>query len=164
MLSVLLATAGAVMSIKNFNNAFDNHHQRIGAALYGIIWLQAIIGFLRPERGSKARGAWFFLHWILGTAICLLGVINMYTGLQAYHQKTSKSIRLWTIFFTAEVSLIIFLYLLQDKLGYMQKQGVILGMEPGASITHRVSSLQNKHTESTIESCRSNRDNDINGH
>ncbi|KAG6783963.1 hypothetical protein POTOM_009645 [Populus tomentosa] len=50
MLSVLLSTAGAVMSIKNFNNSFDNHHQRIGVGLYGMVWLQALIGFLRPRR------------------------------------------------------------------------------------------------------------------
>ncbi|KAJ6306718.1 hypothetical protein OIU78_021934 [Salix suchowensis] len=56
MFSVLLSTAGAVMSIKNFNNSFDNHHQRIGVGLYGIVWLQALIGFLRPRRGSKGRG------------------------------------------------------------------------------------------------------------
>ncbi|WVY91679.1 hypothetical protein V8G54_037193 [Vigna mungo] len=41
-LAVLLATAGAVMSIKNFNNSFNNSHQRLGVALYGIMWLQGI--------------------------------------------------------------------------------------------------------------------------
>jgi len=50
MLSVLLSTAGAVMSIKNFNNSFDNHHQRIGVGVYGIVWLQALTGLLRPRR------------------------------------------------------------------------------------------------------------------
>uniref|UniRef100_A0ACD5U0B0 Uncharacterized protein n=1 Tax=Avena sativa TaxID=4498 RepID=A0ACD5U0B0_AVESA len=47
---VALATAGAVLSVKNFENAFDNTHQRIGVALYGLIWLQPVIGFLRPDR------------------------------------------------------------------------------------------------------------------
>ncbi|KAJ9147140.1 hypothetical protein P3X46_029332 [Hevea brasiliensis] len=152
MLSVLLATAGAAMSIKYFNNAFNNHHQRIGVALYGIVWLQAFIGLLRPHRGSKARSIWFFLHWILGTTASLLGIINVYTGLQAYHQKTYKSIRLWTTFFIIEVSLIVFFYLLQDKWVYMQKQGVILGSEP-ESLTHQVTSTQDKQKESTTESC-----------
>ncbi|KAH1230075.1 Mediator of RNA polymerase II transcription subunit 33A [Glycine max] len=32
-----IATAGAIMSIKNFNNLFNNSHQRLGAALYGVI-------------------------------------------------------------------------------------------------------------------------------
>ncbi|KAL5573078.1 hypothetical protein UlMin_022675 [Ulmus minor] len=127
--AVLLSTAGAVMSFKNFNNAFNNNHQRIGVALYGIIWLQALIGFLRPHRGSKGRSVWFFMHWILGTTVSFLGVLNIYTGLEAYHQKTSRGIKLWVTLFTAEVCFICFFYLFQDKWVYIQKQGVILGTE-----------------------------------
>ncbi|MBA0549108.1 hypothetical protein Golob_020163, partial [Gossypium lobatum] len=48
ILSLLISTAGAVMSVKNFNNSFNNHHQRLGLALYGIIWVQALTGVLRP--------------------------------------------------------------------------------------------------------------------
>jgi len=40
IVAVALATAGAVLSISNFENAFNNTHQRIGLALYGFIWLQ----------------------------------------------------------------------------------------------------------------------------
>ncbi|KAJ6953936.1 cytochrome b561 domain-containing protein [Populus alba x Populus x berolinensis] len=150
MLSVLLSTAGAVMSIKNFNNSFDNHHQRIGVGLYGMVWLQALIGFLRPRRGSKGRGLWFFVHWITGTAVSLLGIVNVYTGLQAYHQKTSRRIHVWTIVFTTEVSFIILFYLFQDKWDYIHKQGVIL--EP-LRPTHQVISPGEKKKGSTTESC-----------
>ncbi|KAF3443569.1 hypothetical protein FNV43_RR13256 [Rhamnella rubrinervis] len=52
------ATAGAVISFRNFNNTFNNNHQRIGITLYGLIWLQALIGFLRPQ-GQK-EGAYGF--------------------------------------------------------------------------------------------------------
>ncbi|XWS36817.1 hypothetical protein CRYUN_Cryun20dG0118100 [Craigia yunnanensis] len=152
ILSVLLATAGAVMSIKNFNNSFNNHHQRLGVALYGIIWLQALIGLLRPWRGSKGRSAWFSAHWFLGTAVSVLGVINIYTGLGAYHEKTSRSIKLWTIVLTAEISLIIFVYLFQDKWSYIQKQGVILGHEP-VRPTEQDISPREKQKESTSENC-----------
>ncbi|KAH7840416.1 hypothetical protein Vadar_016552 [Vaccinium darrowii] len=48
--SVLLATAGAILSLKSFENSFNNHHQRIGLALYAGMWLQAFIGFRRPHR------------------------------------------------------------------------------------------------------------------
>lgn len=144
------------MSIKNFNNSFNNYHQRIGVGLYGIIWLQALVGFIRPQRyfkivtstwlfrsvvhvhhnffvlcrGSKGRSVWFFMHWLLGTAVCLLGVLNIYTGLQAYHEKTSRGIRFWTIIFTAEMSFLAFFYLFQDKWLHIQKQGVVLGNDP----------------------------------
>ncbi|XP_028792607.1 cytochrome b561 domain-containing protein At4g18260-like, partial [Neltuma alba] len=127
--AVLVATVGAIMSIKNFNNAFNNNHQRVGVALYDIIWLQAILSIFRPQRGSKKRTVWFFLHWILGTVISFLGILNVYIGLQAYQEKTSKSIRIWNILFTVQLVTIVFFYLLQDKWVYLQKQEVILGNE-----------------------------------
>ncbi|KAM6549786.1 hypothetical protein CsatB_021462 [Cannabis sativa] len=126
-LAVLIATAGAVLSFKNFNNTFNNNHQRIGVALYGIIWLQALIGFFRPNRGAKGRSVWFFAHWILGTTVSLLGVFSIYSGLQAFHEKTSKKVWIWTSLFTIELCFICLFYLFQDKWSYIQKQGIILG-------------------------------------
>ncbi|TYG45517.1 hypothetical protein ES288_D11G180400v1, partial [Gossypium darwinii] len=111
ILFVLLVTVGAIMSIKNFNNSFNNHHQRLRGALYGIIWLQALTGALRSCRGSKGGSAWFIAHWLLGTAVCILSVINIYTGSGALHEKTSESTRLWTIILIAENCLIVFIYL-----------------------------------------------------
>ncbi|GLT59837.1 hypothetical protein SLA2020_326340 [Shorea laevis] len=127
IIAVLLATIGAVMSLRSFENSFNNSHQRLGLALYAAMWLQALIGFLKPARGSKRRSAWYLAHWILGTITSLVGIINIYTGLEAYHEKTSRGTRLWTILFTIQVSIIAFFYLLQDKWEYMQKQGLILG-------------------------------------
>ncbi|KAL2494548.1 Cytochrome [Forsythia ovata] len=125
VLSVLLATVGAVLSIRKFENAFDNSHQRIGLALYGAIYVQVLIGFRRPKRGTRNRSFWYLLHWILGTTICLVGIINVYTGLQAYHKRTSKGISLWSIIFTAQVSFMAIFYLFQDKWDYMKKQRMI---------------------------------------
>ncbi|KHM99641.1 hypothetical protein glysoja_006484 [Glycine soja] len=127
-ISDYIATAGAIMSIKNFNNLFNNSHQRLGVALYGVIWLQVLLGIFRPQRGSK-RSVWFFAHWILGTAVTFLGVLNVYLGLGAYHQKTSKGIKIWNILFTVQISLIVFFYLFQEKWVYIQNQGVVLGNE-----------------------------------
>ncbi|KAI3456030.1 hypothetical protein Pfo_012693 [Paulownia fortunei] len=131
VLSVLLVTVGAVLSITKFENAFNNSHQRIGLALYAAIYVQILIGFRRPKRGTRGRSAWYFLHWILGTTISMVGILNIYTGLQAYHKKTSRSTRLWTIIFTAQVSFMAIFYLFQDKWEYMQKQGIVISV--GAS-------------------------------
>ncbi|KAL6553529.1 hypothetical protein OROGR_007371 [Orobanche gracilis] len=130
MFSVLLATVGAVMSIKFFDNSFNNDHQKIGIAFYIIMWLQALIGIFRPQRESKARSVWFRVHFIMGISVSLLGVINIYTGLQAYSKRTSKNIRVWTIIFTVQISLILFCYLLQEKRQYIQQQGASLGKRP----------------------------------
>ncbi|KAK1393391.1 Cytochrome b561 domain-containing protein [Heracleum sosnowskyi] len=130
ILSVLLVTVGAVLSMRKFENAFNNNHQRLGLALYGVVWLQALIGFFRPKRGNKRRSLWFLVHWSLGTMICLLGIINVYTGLQAYHKRSSRSINVWTTIFSVEVFFIAILYLFQDKWNYIKKQGVVLGDAP----------------------------------
>nr|GMD38325.1 cytochrome B561 domain-containing protein At2g30890-like [Ipomoea batatas] len=128
ILAVLLATAGAAMSLKHFDNSFSNTHQRLGLALYIIVWLQTLIGILRPRRGSKARSVWFFAHWLLGTALSLLGVINIYTGLQAFNKRTSRSTNIWTIIFSTQISLVVFFYLFQEKWHYIKnKAGTILG-------------------------------------
>lgn len=130
ILSVLLVTTGAVLSIRKFENAFNNNHQRLGLALYGVVWLQALIGYIRPNRGSTRRSLWFLVHWSLGTTVSLLGILNVYTGLQAYHKRSLKSIKFWTTIFTVEVFFIVFLYLFQDKWNYIRKQGVNLGDAP----------------------------------
>ncbi|XP_072968193.1 cytochrome b561 domain-containing protein At2g30890-like [Typha angustifolia] len=129
IVAVILATAGAVLSIKNFENSFNNTHQRIGLTLYGFIWLQPLIGFLRPNRGVQLRSIWYSVHWILGTGICIVGISNIYIGLHTYHERTTRSVKLWTLLFTVEVSIIAFIYLLQDRWSYMIKQGVTLGDE-----------------------------------
>ncbi|GJU33184.1 cytochrome b561 and DOMON domain-containing protein-like protein [Tanacetum coccineum] len=127
---LLLAFAGAILSIISFENSFNNTHQRIGLALYGAILVQTLIGFGRPKRGTKGRTFWYVFHWIFGTTTSLVGILNTYTGLKAYHKRTSMSARVWSIIFTIQVSLMAFFYLFQEKWGYMQKQGEISGDEP----------------------------------
>ena len=95
------------------------------------------------------------MHWILGTGLSLLGVLSIYTGLQAYHEKTSRKISLWTTMFTVEICLITFFYLFQDKWMYIQKQGVILGDELTSltTTTDQVASPREKKTYLATESC-----------
>lgn len=81
-----------------------------------------IVLFTLHCRGGKSRRKWFVGHWILGTSIAILGIINIYTGLHAYAIKTSTSAKLWTILFTAQLSSIVLVYLFQDKWSYIQSQ------------------------------------------
>ncbi|XP_027774332.1 cytochrome b561 domain-containing protein At4g18260-like [Solanum pennellii] len=115
ILSFLLVTAAAIMSIGNFDNSFTNNHQRIGLAVYAAIWLQAVTGILKPDRESKGRSIWFLVHWLLGVTVSLLGIINIYTGLQSYHTRTKRSTSVWNLAFTVEIVVILFIYLLQEK-------------------------------------------------
>ncbi|KAG8086434.1 hypothetical protein GUJ93_ZPchr0010g9807 [Zizania palustris] len=122
IVAVILATAGAVLSMSNFENAFNNTHQRIGLALYGSIWLQPLIGFLRPDRGVKVRSVWYLTHWLVGVAICVVGVADVYIGIHAYHERTGRSARLWTMLLTVEVSVMAFVYLFQDRWNHVVQQ------------------------------------------
>lgn len=101
-------------------------------------------------RGSKRRSVWFFVHWILGTGVSLLGIINIFTGLQAYHRKASRNVRFWTILFIAEISFITFFYLFQDKWDYMQKQGVILGNDATRPCDQELSQRVDKEEETGL--------------
>nr|XP_043611684.1 cytochrome b561 domain-containing protein At4g18260-like [Erigeron canadensis]XP_043616412.1 cytochrome b561 domain-containing protein At4g18260-like [Erigeron canadensis] len=130
ILAVLLAFAAVILSILSFENSFGNAHQRIGLALYAAILVQILAGLRRPKRGTKGRTFWYVFHWIFGTAISLVGILNTYTGLKAYHRRTSMSARVWSILFTVEVSLMAFFYLFQEKWDYMHKQGENTGDEP----------------------------------
>ncbi|KAF8029443.1 hypothetical protein BT93_E1985 [Corymbia citriodora subsp. variegata] len=154
VLALILATSGAILSIKTFENSFNNHHQRIGLILYVAIWVQALTGLLRPRRGTKRRSIWYFLHWILGTAVSLLGIINIYTGIIAFHDKTSRATWVWNILFTAQVSLIAFLYLFIEKWDYMRRQGVTSGNEPTTpSPDNLVSSQIESRKDLVLVSC-----------
>jgi len=160
ILAVVLATIGAILSLRTLENSFDNNHQRLGLALYAAMWLQFLTGVFKPSRyiyihvtytsflctyiftyaspllrfywihcrGSKRRLRWFLLHWILGTIVSIVGIVNIYTGIQAYQKKTSLSrdSSLWTILFTVQVTCLVFFYLYQDKWEHFQKQRVVL--------------------------------------
>ncbi|CAN6453033.1 unnamed protein product [Victoria cruziana] len=143
VISVSIATVGAILAVKNFENKFNNTHQRIGLAVFALIWLQPLTGLCRPHRGVRGRTVWYFLHWILGTGVSLLGIIDIYVGLYAYRSRTSNSVTIWIILFTVEASCIAFLYLLQDRWDYLSKQGLVLEVEP-LGPNHQISPLRNK--------------------
>lgn len=75
--------------------------------------LSNVFWFLYRE--SKGRSIWFLVHWLLGVTVSLLGIINIYTGLQSYYTRTMRSTSVWNLAFTVEIVVILFIYLLQEK-------------------------------------------------
>lgn len=124
-LAVILATVGAVLSMFKFKNKFLYTHQRLGLALYIIVWIQPIVGLLRPERGMQGRSLWYFVHWLLGTGGVILGIVNTYSGFHSYEFLNSTSLRTVNILFSMEVSFIAVFYLIQDRWGYLIQQGAL---------------------------------------
>ncbi|CAN4104410.1 unnamed protein product [Withania somnifera] len=144
ILSVLLVAVATIMSVVNFENFFDNTHQRIGLALYVAIWLPLIAGIFRPDKGSKNRGVWYAFHWLIGVTVTLLGIVNVYIGLQAYNTKTMKSIKVWNWLFSVEVAVTVFIYLFQEKWHYIKQSGGILSNEPVQPTDQEASPTQEK--------------------
>eukprot|EP00252_Welwitschia_mirabilis_P021249 TRINITY_DN5388_c0_g1_i1.p1 TRINITY_DN5388_c0_g1~~TRINITY_DN5388_c0_g1_i1.p1 ORF type:complete len:253 (+),score=32.92 TRINITY_DN5388_c0_g1_i1:489-1247(+) len=125
VLAVTLASAGAVLSFMKFDNKFKYTHQKIGLSLYIIVWLQPIVGFLRPERGMKGRPFWYFVHWMLGTGGAILGIVNTYTGFHSYEFFNSKRLKILYILFSVEVAILALFYLIQDRWCYLIQQGYL---------------------------------------
>lgn len=151
-LSFLLVTVAAIMSIGNFDNSFTNNHQRIGLAVYAAIWLQAATGIIKPDRESKGRSIWFSVHWLLGVTVSLLGIINIYTGLQSYHTRTMSSTSGWNLAFTVEIVVILFIYLLQEKWPYIKQIRSDLVNETETTSGLRTSSIDEKKKLSLMSS------------
>ncbi|WOK93538.1 cytochrome b561 domain-containing protein [Canna indica] len=136
IIAILMTTAAAVLSLMNFENSFNNTHQRIGLALYALIWIQPLTAFSRPPRGNEMRSIWYFVHWFFGIGICVLGIANIYVGLHVYHQRSSRSVSLWSVLFTVEISIIAFIFLFQDRWDYMVKEGVDEQVTPTSYMTY----------------------------
>ncbi|KAE8806715.1 cytochrome b561 domain-containing protein [Hordeum vulgare] len=72
--------------------------------------------------GVKSRSVGYLAHWLLGVAVCAVGVANVYIGLHTYRERTDRSVGLWTALLTAEVSPVALVYLLQDRWNHIVRQ------------------------------------------
>lgn len=77
-------------------------------------------------------------------------MINIYTGIMAYHEKSHSKkggAWLWNILFTAQLCLIVFLYLSIEKWDYLQHQK-INHTTASASATSTTMDLEDQSTHS----------------
>ncbi|KAG0613403.1 hypothetical protein M758_6G100100 [Ceratodon purpureus] len=123
VIAVLAVICSAVVAIMKFDNNFHYTHERLGLALWILVWLAPLVGFIRPDHGMKSRPAWYAAHWLFGTAGVLLGFYNIYTGLHAYELMSGKSLRTLNILFSIQLSIVAFIYLTQDRYQYFKEQG-----------------------------------------
>lgn len=49
-IAVLASIAGAAVGIAKFDNKFAYTHERLGIALYVVVWLAPLVGLIRPEQ------------------------------------------------------------------------------------------------------------------
>lgn len=121
-LAVALSTAGISVLLKHFGPIFEHTHMRLGLTLWIIAMMMPFIGLVRPVKGAPVRPYWYSVHWLLGTTVAVLGIINCYIGINIY-QFIHGSIRTLNTLFTVQVAFMGFAYVLQDRLTYILRQG-----------------------------------------
>jgi len=76
ILAVVLATIGAILSLRTLENSFDNNHQRLGLALYAAMWLQFLTGVFKPSRYIYTRNIYiFFMYLYIYKCITLVAIL-----------------------------------------------------------------------------------------
>lgn len=84
VVAVLTVICSAAVAVTKFDNSFTYTHERLGLALWILVWLPPLVGLIRPNHGVTTRPIWYALHWLVGTGAVILGWYNIYTGLHAY--------------------------------------------------------------------------------
>jgi hypothetical protein len=116
------ATAGIAVLIKQFGATFYHTHMRLGLALWIIVMMLPFMSIVRPAKGTPWRSYWYFIHWLLGTGVLVLGVVNCFIGINIY-QHAHGSIKALNIAFTVQVAVMAFIYFLQDRWSYVLAEG-----------------------------------------
>ncbi|KAL2938695.1 hypothetical protein RDABS01_022144 [Bienertia sinuspersici] len=71
-------------------------HRNIGIALFCLATLQVFALLLRPKKDHKYRLYWNLYHWSVGYAVIILGIINIYQGLDKVLQPEKKWKRIYS--------------------------------------------------------------------
>ncbi|CAM6091466.1 unnamed protein product [Calypogeia fissa] len=132
------ATAGIAILIKEFGPTFFHTHMKLGLALWIITMIMPVISIVRPAKGTQGRPIWLFVHWLLGTGVIFLGVVNCYIGIEIY-QFHHGSIRSLDIAFSVQVAVMAFVYFLQDRFSYILGQGSKHAFQSASKVASRQS-------------------------
>ena len=72
---------GLGMKLRSLTAAVHTSHQNIGFALIVFSTLQVLSLILRPGKDMKVRKFWNLYHYALGYSIIVLGIVNIFQGL-----------------------------------------------------------------------------------
>lgn len=74
---------------------FEGFHRTLGLVVFIITFLQITLGFVIDKLyapGRKSIPWWDQMHWWVGRALFLAGIVNIFTGLKQYEEKYAMSI------------------------------------------------------------------------
>ena len=74
---------------REMHSHFDHAHSQIGLTIIVLLSFQVMGGFLRPSKENKStlRTTWESIHHLLGVALFVMGVYQLYSGLSYYRDR-----------------------------------------------------------------------------
>nr|PNR59683.1 hypothetical protein PHYPA_002475 [Physcomitrium patens] len=101
VVAVLTVICSAAVAVTKFDNSFTYTHERLGLALWILVWLPPLVGLIRPNHDTR-----MVQH--LHRAACI---------------RSRKSLRTFQILFSIQLRVCALIYLAQDRLQYLVAQG-----------------------------------------
>ncbi|CAI7753199.1 unnamed protein product [Closterium sp. NIES-54] len=85
IVAVVFVFTGAVIAlVTSGTRGLDYLHGQLGLAIFIIVLVLPIGGFVKPSRNSSYRVFWRFGHWLVGIVAVVLGWVNVFLGLDRY--------------------------------------------------------------------------------
>ena len=88
VVAVVVAAAGLGLIIYKTNQQglphFDNTHARVGLAAACMAFVQPVVAWLRPGKGTPGRLTWFDFHFVLGWGATAVGAAAIVLGLKRF--------------------------------------------------------------------------------
>jgi magnesium-transporting ATPase (P-type) len=91
----LLSLISFILIVLNVQEPhFDGSHQKIGLAIFILMFIQFALGFISNALWDPQRTHapwWDKVHWYFGRGLIILAVINIYLGIEEFSEVTGES-------------------------------------------------------------------------
>ncbi|GJP41642.1 hypothetical protein CLOM_g1286 [Closterium sp. NIES-68] len=105
ILAVLFVFIGGVVAlVTSGSRGLDYLHGQFGLAIFIIVLVLPIGGFVKPKRNSGYRMFWRFGHWFVGIVAVVMGWVNVFLGLDRYTTMFSGSQKAYLIIIGVAIS------------------------------------------------------------
>jgi len=84
LVGLVLTIPGTIIAFVNFDTRSDLAHRQIGIAVIAIGFFQPVNAAFKPRPEAKLRSVWTFIHVWVGRGVVVLGIVNVYLGMNRY--------------------------------------------------------------------------------